>query len=273
MFDKLIESESHTAGERKRGRYFMVSTLVVGSLFLTAVVFSLYAADIDIGADNLEMYILLEPVVDEAPTPPEPAPAPAGPQRTTSDKVEPPSRMEAIAQIDYHQRIPETVSTVRNTSMSIPDGNFVIGPNDREGSGPPVRSGEGGDRGSGGTTGTGNVVPARMVSETKPPEPPPVLKPPPPVTKSLGVVNSLATHLPPPPYPSTALAMGVQGSVSVQVTISETGSVISAKALDGHPTLRGAAVNAARQAKFTPTYLSKVPVKVTGMIVYNFKKN
>ena len=52
--------------------------------------------------------------------------------------------------------------------------------------------------------------------------------------------------------------------------IDETGKVISAKAVSGHPLLRDAAERAARGAKFSPTYLSKQPVKVTGLIVYKF---
>jgi protein TonB len=58
--------------------------------------------------------------------------------------------------------------------------------------------------------------------------------------------------------------------VVVQVTIDENGSVISASAVSGHPLLTQAAVNAARQARFSPTKLSGQPVKVTGVIQYNF---
>jgi TonB family protein len=89
----------------------------------------------------------------------------------------------------------------------------------------------------------------------------------------LGVVNGSATYLPKPPYPAAAVAVNAQGKVSVQVTIDEDGRVVSARAVDGHPLLRGVAEAAAKQAKFSPTLLSKVPVKVTGVIVYNFTRN
>jgi outer membrane biosynthesis protein TonB len=46
--------------------------------------------------------------------------------------------------------------------------------------------------------------------------------------------------------------------------------VISANAADGHPMLRGEAEKAARAAKFSPTILGDTPVKVTGVITYNF---
>jgi protein TonB len=67
--------------------------------------------------------------------------------------------------------------------------------------------------------------------------------------------------------------MGIQGKVDVQVTIDEEGKVISARAASGHPFLRGPAETAAWKARFKPTTLSEVPVKVTGVIVYNFTRN
>ncbi|MEO5858067.1 MAG: energy transducer TonB [Pyrinomonadaceae bacterium] len=78
--------------------------------------------------------------------------------------------------------------------------------------------------------------------------------------------------MPKPPYPPTALAVRASGAVSVQVTIDEHGKVISAKAASGHILLRQAAEQAAWKARFTPTKLSNVPVKVTGVIVYNFTR-
>ena len=50
----------------------------------------------------------------------------------------------------------------------------------------------------------------------------------------------------------------------------ETGKVVSASAVSGHPLLRPAAEQAARQARFTPTLLSGEPVRVTGLLTYNF---
>ncbi|CAN5627810.1 hypothetical protein BH20ACI4_BH20ACI4_31430 [soil metagenome] len=89
-------------------------------------------------------------------------------------------------------------------------------------------------------------------------------------TISKGVVNGSAVSLPKPVYPSAAKAVRASGAVNVQVTIDEEGSVISAAAVSGHPLLRASAEQAARAAKFKPTLLSGEPVKVTGVIVYNF---
>ena len=89
-------------------------------------------------------------------------------------------------------------------------------------------------------------------------------------TVSGGVLNGKATSLVKPAYPAAAKAVRAEGAVNVQVTIDETGSVIAASAVSGHPLLRSSAVQAARQSKFSPTKLEGQPVKVTGVIVYNF---
>jgi TonB family protein len=60
------------------------------------------------------------------------------------------------------------------------------------------------------------------------------------------------------------------GKVTIEIIIDEDGNVISAKALDGKPTLVKASIKAVRQSKFAPTKLAGIPVKVTGTIVYNF---
>lgn len=90
---------------------------------------------------------------------------------------------------------------------------------------------------------------------------------------SKGVLNGSAISLPKPPYPPAAKAVRAAGTVSVQVTVDEDGNVITARAAGGHPLLQQAAVEAARQAKFRPTLLSGTPVKVTGIITYNFVAN
>jgi TonB family protein len=89
-------------------------------------------------------------------------------------------------------------------------------------------------------------------------------------TISGGVVNGKATNLVKPPYPAAARAVRASGAVNVQVTIDEQGNVYRAVAVSGHPLLRAAAVQAARASTFSPTLLQGQPVKVTGIIVYNF---
>lgn len=85
-----------------------------------------------------------------------------------------------------------------------------------------------------------------------------------------GVLNGKALALPQPAYPPLARAAHVSGTVTVQVLIDEQGNVVSAHAVDGHPLLQSVCVAAARQARFSPTLLDGEPVKVTGVIQYNF---
>ncbi len=106
-----------------------------------------------------------------------------------------------------------------------------------------------------------------------------------------GVLNGKAVSLPKPVYSDEAKAAGIEGMVQVNVLIDEMGNVISADVFGGrpgkitrssdgkteniemepvNPLLADAARQAALAAKFSPTMLSGVPVKVTGVIVYNF---
>jgi TonB family protein len=87
---------------------------------------------------------------------------------------------------------------------------------------------------------------------------------------SAGVLNSKAVSLPKPDYPSTAKSVGAQGKVVVELTIDESGKVVKARAVSGHPLLQKAAVAAALHARFSPTLLSGEPVSITGTISYSF---
>lgn len=87
-----------------------------------------------------------------------------------------------------------------------------------------------------------------------------------------GVLNGKAIVFPKPEYPADAKAAGAAGSVAVQVTVDEMGMVIEAKAVSGHILLQQPSVNAALQARFAPTSLMGEPVKVTGVLVYNFAR-
>jgi TonB family protein len=85
-----------------------------------------------------------------------------------------------------------------------------------------------------------------------------------------GILNSKAVSLPKPDYPQAARDARASGTVTVQVLIDESGNVIKATAVSGHPLLQAAAVEAARQAKFSPTFLSGQRVRLTGVLAYNF---
>jgi TonB family protein len=85
-----------------------------------------------------------------------------------------------------------------------------------------------------------------------------------------GVESGRALELPKPVYPPIARAAHASGTVGVKVLIDVDGTVIAAASISGHPLLQGAAVNAARNARFAPTKVNGQPVKVVGVIDYNF---
>jgi TonB family protein len=90
------------------------------------------------------------------------------------------------------------------------------------------------------------------------------------ITVSSSVLQNSAISKVQPAYPPIAKASRAAGAVQVQVAINETGDVVDATAISGHPLLRDSAVEAARQWKFKPTELAGKPVKVQGTLTFNF---
>ena len=80
----------------------------------------------------------------------------------------------------------------------------------------------------------------------------------------------MALVMPKPAYPVKARAARVSGSVPVRVIIDEAGNVTSAGAIGGHPLLQNAARDSGCRAKFEPTAVDGRPVRVTGVVIYNF---
>jgi TonB family protein len=73
-----------------------------------------------------------------------------------------------------------------------------------------------------------------------------------------------------PEYPPTAKKMKATGTVEVEITISEVGLVIEAKAISGHLALRSAAVEAARKWVFKPAMLNGKPIRVKSVLTFVF---
>lgn len=266
MFDRLIESEPEGAEFKDRRSYFMVSSLVVGVLFATAVVISIYAADVGLGNSTFELTEMLAPN-EVAP------PEPETPERQrTQTQTQVATRQVNMARVDEPPKdIPTAISTTPNTQKARPKyDEWIVGSKfDSD----PI-GGQSSGRITGGTptAGSGLSTQNPVAVVEKDVEPPPAIKRDPAPSKpvSIGVVNGKASYLPKPVYSAAAISVRAEGRVDVQVTIDETGRVVSANAVSGHPLLRANAEQAARNARFTPTLLSKVPVKVTGVITYNF---
>jgi len=86
-----------------------------------------------------------------------------------------------------------------------------------------------------------------------------------------GILNGKALELARPQYPQAARGQRLAGPAFVAVTIDENGRVVRAQPVcGGYPLLNEAGVAAARASKFSATTLNGQPVKVTGVITYNF---
>lgn len=85
-----------------------------------------------------------------------------------------------------------------------------------------------------------------------------------------GVLQGNAVRKVQPSYPALAKAAGAEGAVQVSITINENGEVTTTEAISGHPLLREAALEAAKEWKFKQTELAGKPVKVQGTLTFNF---
>jgi len=259
MFNNLIESTSHAREFKRRGSFLLFTTLTYAVLIALGGVASIYAYDAHLETQNTEFEITMLPV-----TTPDPAPEPIrNTIRPASNSERHPThsiRTDLITSTSDPNKIPDHISAERVTiPPARPDS--VIGTMNVD---PPTPAGT--SRG----TGTGNTP---VVDLADPPPPPAAPKPPPVVPKVIKisrVLNSQAISLPRPTYPPMAKQIRLSGAVNVQVLIDESGKVISAKAISGHPLLVAEAVKAATQARFSPTIIGEQPVKVSGIITYNF---
>jgi hypothetical protein len=84
------------------------------------------------------------------------------------------------------------------------------------------------------------------------------------------LLQHLAVKKVQPVYPPQTKKPDILGEVKVEITFSETGDVIAAKALSGPEASYDACVIAARKWKFVPVELSGSPVKVKGILTFNF---
>jgi protein TonB len=84
------------------------------------------------------------------------------------------------------------------------------------------------------------------------------------------VLGGSATKKVMPHYPIEAKKARAQGTVQVEVTVSESGKVIEANAISGHEMLCDAAAQAAMQWEFKPAEVSGAPVQMKGILTFSF---
>ena len=260
MFNNLIESSSHAKEFKRRGSFLLFTTATYLVLFAVTGVVSIYAYDAHLESQNTELEITFVPLREAEPEPQPvkhtaPTTTPEGRQATES------ARTVLISSAADPTKVPDTIGT-KASDVPPANPNSVIRNYNAE---PPSPSG-------GKSVGTGTGSGAVVEMTEPPPPPPPAPKPeiPKVVNQSTGVIKGNAIFLPKPIYSNIARQIRLQGDVTVQILIDENGNVISAKAVSGHPMLVPETLKAARQARFKPTTLSGQPVKVSGLITYNF---
>jgi protein TonB len=266
MFTNLIESDSHRKEFKRRSSFFLVTVTAYSVIVFAAGVVSIMAYDarLESQTNSLEVLSWIPPA-------------------TTTPKADPPRNIQpthrvvpSTAPVDQHISIPERVNPNTTTSdpRQVPDAIATSGSNSETVIGPvnigtrdanPPGSSEGGCPTC---NGPGNATIARV--ETPKPTPEPVV-----VKRQIErlptqILMSKVISLPQPPYPTIARQNRISGVIPVQILIDENGKVVSAHAVSGSPFLTSVAESAAKRASFTPTILNGAPVKVQGVITYNF---
>ena len=259
MFDNLVESSSHKKDIERKGSFIVGTAVIYGVLLLTFFVAGIYWYDNKLGEMELELTTLVAPVPV-----PQQQKQPEHKEEAKPQKVEQnvDVRKELVASVDESRLPPKEISAKASDVPPVRRGVTTVVGNSDSNAAAPMPAGPG----------SGNVVtaPAKVQIADEPPPPEEPKPTPPRAPISGGVLNGKAISLPKPQYPQIARAAHASGTVTVQVLIDENGNVVSAHAVSGHPLLQAVAVQAARGARFSPTKLSGQPVKVTGVITYNF---
>ena len=257
MFDQLVESGSHSADLKRKGGFLLGFTIAYLVLIVVGAVAGIMLATANIDQQTLELTALIAPVPVPQAAKPKDEPKPEKVEINKNVDI----RKELIADVSRADLVPKTVSAKASDIPPVRKGVVTMVGSGNSNALAPMAPGNG----------TGQIIsaPTRVEIKDEPP-PPPAPKPTPHAPISGGVLNGKAVHLVQPPYPPIARSAHACGAVNVQITIDENGNVLSAHPVSGHPLLQAAAGAAARGSKFTPTKLSGQPVKVSGIIVYNF---
>ena len=258
MFENLVESNSHKDDIARKGSFIGVTLLIYGVLLLAFFVAGIYWYDNHLDQMELELTTLVAPV-----------PVPQAPKQEQKQEEAKPQkveqnvdvRKELIADVAESRLPPKEISAKASDVPPVRSNVTTVIGGSNSNAQAPMPAGPG----------SGTVTTTTQKVQIADEPPPPAATPTPPRAPiSGGVLNGKAINLPKPAYPPIARAAHAAGTVVVQVLIDENGNVVSAHAVSGHPLLQAAAVGAARSAKFSPTKLSGQPVKVTGVIQYNF---
>jgi protein TonB len=179
-----------------------------------------------------------------APPPPPPPPPPAAPQ------------------IQHVQKVSEIVDGALRTPNKIPKKIQMI----KEEETPAAAGVQGGVVG-GVPGGSANGVIGGIIGSAAPP---PKVATPQKLRISTGVAEGLKVHDVTPAYPQMARIAHIQGDVLLQATISKGGVIENLRAVQGHPILIQAAMDAVKQWKYKPYILNGEAVEVETTIRVQF---
>lgn len=278
MFHNLIESGSHTREIKRRGSFFVGTLAFYLALVAVAGVGSIYAYNVQLDEQETDMITMLRfaPAQFSA-RPPEPRAV------VRHDANRGGSRAQPLVVKELSIQNPN-LRTRQVASVETPEVNRRILPYVQIGTEnsvpatigiPSDKKGDGNGHNPTGVHSEPRVLmkvdedpPERIVKKETPPTPPPTT--PRKINLTSSILSGKAISKPAPVYSKLAKDAHAQGAVAVQILVDEGGRVVSAQATSGHPLLKSAAVQAALQARFSPTVLNGQPVKVSGIITYNF---
>lgn len=266
MFTNLIESNSHKREFKRRSSFFIATVAAYALVLFAAGIVGILTYDARVDAQNMDLSLesWIPPVKPAAP-PPGPdrirvARPTVRPNAPADTHIDTPVRIAQVPPVDDPRITPPDIGIV---ASSIPPSEGPVKIGDRNADPQTTSSDKNGCPTCSGES-TGPVAVPHPTPEPTPVKPPAIQQ------VSKGVLLAKIISMPTPAYPIIAKQARASGAVNVQILIDESGKVISAHAVNGHPMLIPAAEEAARRARFTPTLLSNQPVKVQGVIVYNF---
>jgi TonB family protein len=280
MLEQFIESKSTESGNNHRRNLLFSTFSLLTLMCFSAVLWSLFARNLDLGNGDLDIASIVSPVNIAATEVVKEVIKKNNVKADNSLKPQEVSRKVNMLRVEDNLEAPKSISTTQNTEMSRPkSGKYIYSSIDSGNGNVSDTTDTTGVRGNGQlrNSSTGGISSVKKDNEE---EEIPVFEKKPKVEKvekkptkiSLGVANGIAKSLPKPNFSAAAKAVGASGLVVVQITIDENGNVTSANATSGHPLLRAESERAARLAKFSPTLLSHQAVKATGILTYNFIK-
>ncbi len=239
LFEDLIESDT-VAHRGKKGYTLPVSVAIHVTLLLALIVVPiLTSAELPDTSTALRAF-LVEPA--PAPPPPPPPPPPA-PKAASVQRVAPRPVQAAQTSFTAPVDIPDQIKPEEDLGLGVEGG---------------VAGGvEGGV--------AGGVVGGVIGGISDAPPPPQAVR----VGGNIKEPKKIKYVV--PVYPPIAKSARIQGTVTLECTISPQGRVMDIRVIRSLPLLDQAAIDAVRQWVFTPTLLNGVPVPVIMTVNVNFK--